>query len=364
MPNVTRPSLMVVVVAGSGVVCARATDGATNNTIINTPSRLSICISSPRRSPGRRRDSHRSGSAPNRRRATGRARARRPIGSRFRSEHRRSCSRAWDDRAAATAAVPCRPPRTDPPSTIITPAAPWSVPPLPFSEMRRPNSEKTITVVSLARPRLLHVAIERPQAIAERAHQVAVTAARGALFRVRVVAAGLHPVDARSDAVDDGAGHGAQRERESVVRVGRPSACRRAPPRLDRSSRSPIGWCCSRTRGAAGRERDSRPWLRAAARSSVAADAAVRARELVGARVRDRRHAGSSGDQRPRRVRGRVPCGQRVDRTRQRIEIAPEPTRSARRLRIRGAENVGGLEVRAARVLIPGALHHARGVPR
>ena len=84
---------------------------------------------------------------------------------------------------------------------------------------------------------------------------------------------------------------------------------------------------------------------------------AVRARERVGARVRDRRHAGLSRHERPRRVGRRVPRGQRVDRPRQRIEIASQPTRSGRRLRIRGAENVGGLEVRAARILVAGALH-------
>ena len=38
-------------------------------------------------------------------------------------------------------AVPYRPPRTAPPMAIMIPPAPWSVPRLPFSEIRRPNSE-------------------------------------------------------------------------------------------------------------------------------------------------------------------------------------------------------------------------------
>ena len=44
------------------------------------------------------------------------------------------------------------PPRTWPPIAIITLAAPWSVPRLPFSLIRRPNSENCRTSVSFSSP--------------------------------------------------------------------------------------------------------------------------------------------------------------------------------------------------------------------
>ena len=173
---------------------------------------------------------------------------------------------------------------------------------------------------------------------------------------MRVVAAGLHVVHARADAVEDGAGHRAQRQREAVVgiRDGRLIGQRpgRAVDRLDRRAARAVHEGEVRPAGSrvGGHCLGGRPLLRR--RRS-----AVRARERVRARVRDRRHAGLPRHERPRRLGRRVPRGQRIDRPGQRIEIASQPARSARRLRIRGAENVGGLEVRAARVLVARPLH-------
>src|SRR6185436_638557 len=84
---------------------------------------------------------------------------------------------------------------------------------------------------------------------------------------------------------------------------------------------------------------------------------AVRARVRVGGSVWNRRHAGLTGQQRARRLSEGVPRRQRISGSRQRVEIATEPAGAGRRLRVRGAPDVGGLEVRAARMCIAGPLH-------
>ena len=56
-----------------------------------------------------------------------------------------------DGLGSRDAAVPWMPSYA-PPTAIMTPAAPWSVPWLPFSEIRRPNSENCSISVSLRRP--------------------------------------------------------------------------------------------------------------------------------------------------------------------------------------------------------------------
>jgi hypothetical protein len=83
----------------------------------------------------------------------------------------------------------------------------------------------------------------------------------------------------------------------------------------------------------------------------------IRARIVVGGRVRNCRHATLPGEKRPRRFSRGVPRGQGIERTRQRVEITSEPTRTGRRLRVGGAPDVRGLEVGPARVRIPGSLH-------
>ena len=82
--------------------------------------------------------------------------------------------------------------------------------------------------------------------------------------------------------------------------------------------------------------------------------AGVGAREAVAAWIGNRRHRHIESRERPIcRVR-RVPTCERI--TRNRIEVASEPAEPCRIGRIGRAPDVGALEVRAAGVLIPGAL--------
>jgi hypothetical protein len=57
-----------------------------------------------------------------------------------------------------------------------------------------------------------------------------------------------------------------------------------------------------------------------------------------------------------RQARRRVPADQRIDRRRERIEIAPDPAEPLRVVRIGGRPDVGAGEVRAALVLVAGPL--------
>ena len=82
----------------------------------------------------------------------------------------------------------------------------------------------------------------------------------------------------------------------------------------------------------------------------------VRARERVAGDARNRRHADGPRQQRARRLTHGGPRRQRIDRRRQRIEIAAEPAGALRRARVAGGPDVGALEMRAARVRIAGAL--------
>ena len=133
-------------------------------------------------------------------------------------------------------------------------------------------------------------------------------------------------------------------------------ACRRAPPPRGRAFRwRPVGAVDQRQVRTAGR-RIRRHHLGGVA-LLLRGGALVRAGEVVGGGVGDRRHAGTARLERARRLVGRVPCGQRIHRPRQRIEIAPQPARAGDRLRVGGAVDVAGFEVRAAGVRVAGALH-------
>ena len=210
-------------------------------------------------------------------------------------------------------------------------------------------------------PLVLHVGVERRDRAVDRRHQALVGAGgrrAGALLGMRVVAAGLHPEHLGADAADDRPGDRAQRVAEAGVRIGRGRRVLRhlgdAVHGRERALRRGVD---ERQVRAVDRHvrRDAR---RRGARVALIRRAAVRARERVLRRARNRRHRDGARDHRPRQLAVGVPADQRIDRQRQRVEVAPEPARALRRGHARRRPDVGAEEVRAAQVRIAGALDH------
>ena len=203
-------------------------------------------------------------------------------------------------------------------------------------------------------PLITQVVVKRAHRVAVGSHQVRVVAGSlVALPRVRVEAAGLHPVDARAGAANDGAGDGAQRNRKTVVLIrhgaGIGGDCGDAIERLQ---------CAGRT---AVHQRQLRAIHRNVRRDARRRGAfvqrlrgIVRAVETVRPRVGNCRHADLARRQRA----GKLACG-RPSRERVRgygLEIAPEPSHACGVGRICGSPDVEPLEMRAARIQVPGAL--------
>ena len=209
---------------------------------------------------------------------------------------------------------------------------PWSVPWLPFSVMRRPNSEKLQDQRVVEQALVLQIVVEREQAVVQRRHQVVVRAVGrvDVLRRVRVEAAGRHVEDARAD-------------RPASSRRRRPAAPGRSrcsdtpatgdswpPSRRDRAWRAPPACCRRRRRARAGRPARA---TRCAPRSIVPPPPP---RRRSGSRRRTPPGSRSPGPrvcawQHVRQAAGGVPADQRIDRRRQRIEIAADPAESLTR---------------------------------
>ena len=92
----------------------------------------------------------------------------------------------------------------------------------------------------------------------------------------------------------------------------------------------------------------------AAARSCSASAALFGLLKLYGPRVRNRRHAHLARRQRAGKLACRRPSRQRIRGYG--LEIAPEPSHACRVGRICGSPDVEPLEMRAARIQVPGAL--------
>ena len=131
--------------------------------------------------------------------------------------------------APGRGSAPCRRCRRAraPPIAIITPAAPWSVPWLPFSLMRRPNSENCSTSVSFEQPLVAQVGVERRQR-RRRACPSGWRTRRSPAFVPCPACVSKPPVCTQNTRVpmprDHRAGDRAQRQREAVVRIRHASA--------------------------------------------------------------------------------------------------------------------------------------------
>ena len=111
--------------------------------------------------------------------------------------------RSSASRSARLGCLPTTPPLTDGPATNRHEAAPWSVPRLPFSCTRRPNSEKVISRTRPSWPVVFNVWKKRADRVGQVGQQVVV---RGALVGVGVEAVEADVEDARAEALGDQAG--------------------------------------------------------------------------------------------------------------------------------------------------------------
>ena len=170
-----------------------------------------------------------------------------------------------------------------------------------------------------------------------------------------VVAAGLHPVDARADPARDRACDHLQRLRKAVVRIRHrrrvSGDLRDAIERGERGLRGRIDERQMRLIDGHVR-RDARRALPRCLRL----DAAVRAGKRVFCDAWNRGNANRPCEERARGLAHGRPRRQRIDRRRHAIQIAAEPADALRRRRVAGRPDVGALEVRAARVVVAGAL--------
>ena len=155
---------------------------------------------------------------------------------------------------------------------------------------------------------------------------------------------------------DDRSSHGPQRQRESVVRIRHRRYVDRRPTPRDRAWRTPPAHWCSRTTDAA-----DRPAACEAIRVAVARSLTPR-RRYSDSRTRRSRAFGIAGTLTSRDMSARgsscvVFQPESGSTGRHRLEVASQPARVRLARRIGRAPDVRALEMRAARVLIAGALH-------